>query len=318
MAEETVIEGQIVESHTDGRTNEIIPAGASRDIASEGEQISIDLVRMDQVGMLQLDDKAKTVLEEKLDPLDVLIRPDGNVYVPWPYYAGRLNRAFGILQWGLIPQGSPGLRPIGKYGQILVAWGHWLIVRGTPIGFAIGETTYNPTNPMMSYADACEGAKSSSLARNCKLLGMTLELWDAEWVANWKRQYAEQYTDDKGNLKWRKKRASSQPQTPKSNTATVVTKPTTTPAPVVPEPVPEQPKAEEQHPENVNMLQAKARWIEAAINKHLIATSSDATGIRRLIALLGDTYSTIDDSNASDRMPKGLEIINNWQVGNKA
>lgn len=190
------IEGEIV----DERTGEQIPRGA---LALTSHQTTkVDLAN---VGKLKLTPEAEASLSEKLDPLDVKIRPDGMVYLTWTYYAGRLNKAFGRLQWGLLPQGAPMVKKIGDYGDELVVWGFWLAIQGVPIGFSYGETTYKPSNATMTYGDACEGAKSIALARNCKQLGVALEMWDADWVANWKREYAEQYTNDRNRLVWRKK-----------------------------------------------------------------------------------------------------------------
>ena len=185
----------------DQRTGEIIPRGVSKEVA---ELSFIVAPSFESVGTLELDDNAQAVLSEPMNMTDIKIRPDGNVYLAWTWYASRLNRAFGIARWGLIPHGMPMSKPHGAYGDMLIAWGHWLIVNGKPIGFAIGETTYKPNNAMMSYADACEGAKSNSLARNCKLLGMSLDLWDSEFCEEWKSLYAEKYQDS-GKTKWRKK-----------------------------------------------------------------------------------------------------------------
>jgi hypothetical protein len=203
------VQGEVI---TDERTGEEIPKGAGL-IVSSNQNTQIEISK---VGTLQLTPQAEQVLGEKLDPKDVKIRPDGLVYLPWTYYANKLNQAFGRLQWGLLPQGAPQLKPQGEYGDVLVVWGHWLAVKGVPIGFAYGETTYKPTNATMSYGDACEGAKSSALARNCKQLGIALELWDADWIVNWKREYAEQYTNDKNRKVWRKK-GSPKAQAPKSD-----------------------------------------------------------------------------------------------------
>jgi hypothetical protein len=192
----------------DQRTGEIIPKGITNEVA---ELSFVAAPSFESVGTLELDDNAQKVLSEPMNMADIKIRPDGNVYLSWTWYASRLNRAFGIARWGLIPQGMPMSKPHGTYGDILIVWGHWLVVNGKPIGFAIGETTYKPNNAMMSYADACEGAKSNSLARNCKLLGMSLDLWDSEFCMEWKNLHAETY-QDQGKTKWRKKTVMKSPQ----------------------------------------------------------------------------------------------------------
>lgn len=196
----------------DERTGEIIPKGASSAIATVNYTIDFS-----KIGTIELDERAAAVLDEPLDPEEVQIRPDGLVYLPWTFYAKRLNRAFGRLSWGLVPNGLPMSKDVG-YDNVLVAWGFWLVVRGTPISYAIGETTYQATNQTMSYGDACEGAKSSSLARNCKVLGIALELWDARWVEEWRRKHAETYVDKKGKTRWRKKVGQEQGEAPNPQT----------------------------------------------------------------------------------------------------
>lgn len=193
--ESAIVQAEIV----DERTGEVIPRGAPAPVAKAMYTFDVS-----KIGTLELDAKAESVLDEPLDDNDVQIRPDGLVYLPWTFYARRLNRAFGRLAWGVIPNGAPMSKDVG-YDNILVAWGFWLIVRGTPIGYAIGETTYRSTNQTMSYGDACEGAKSSALARNCKSLGIALDLWDKDWIERWKAKYAETYKGKNDKTLWRKK-----------------------------------------------------------------------------------------------------------------
>jgi hypothetical protein len=184
----------------DERTQEEIPAGVSAEVVKE------DFVSPNygDMGALEIDDTAQKVLAEPLDEKEIRIRPDGMIYVSWTWYANRLNRAFGVAKWGLMPKGDPKSLPL-KNGDVLVVWPHWLVVKQKPIGYSLGEMTYKPNNFMMSYADACEGAKSNALARNCKFLGMTLELWDMDFVEKWRNEHAEQYQYN-GKMLWRMKK----------------------------------------------------------------------------------------------------------------
>lgn len=195
---EVTYEAEIV----DERTGEEIPTGIQK-VQSNTLATNLDLTK---VGTTVLDEKAEAVLSEPLDPAQVQIRPDGLVYLPWTWYADRLNRAFGRLGWGLVPQSGPMTKEMGD--MTLVIWGHWLVVRGVPVGFEMGETAYRPSNHTMSYGDAAAGAKSNALARNCKMLGMSLELWNQEWIGEWKKKYAERVKNPNGNRPeyiWRKK-----------------------------------------------------------------------------------------------------------------
>ena len=196
-----IVQAEIV----DERTGEAIPKGAPAPIAKAMYTFDVG-----KIGTLELDKQASDVLDEPLDDADVQIRPDGLVYLSWAYYAKKLNRAFGRLQWGIIPSGNPQSRDTGN-NNVLVVWSFWLVVKGVPIAFSIGETSYRTNNATMSYADACEGAKSSALARNCKQLGISLELWDKEWIEGWKKKYAETYENNNGKKLWRKKGSKPKP-----------------------------------------------------------------------------------------------------------
>lgn len=231
---EEVTQGEVVE---DARTGEIIPKGSPPELRPG----ILAQININQVGTLDVSPEELASIQEPLDPKDVQIRPDGLVYLPWTWYNKRLNKAFGILKWGLIPQGSPQIKEMGN--STLIVWLHWLVVKGVPISMAGGETSYQPSNYTMSYGDAMEGARSNSLARNCKNLGMAIELWDQQWVSEWKKEYAETYPNPNPNAKqknlWRKKgskspeksetRATSpSPATPAPQNSTQQEKPTET------------------------------------------------------------------------------------------
>jgi hypothetical protein len=221
MSDQEEVKGEIV----DERTGEEIPKGANSIMLASNQNTHVEIAK---VGTLELAPQAEEVLNEKLNPADVKIRPDGLVYLPWTHYANILNKAFGRLQWGMLPQGAPHVKPQGDYGDVLVIWGFWLAVKGVPVGFAYGETTYKPSNGTMSYGDACEGAKSIALARNCKQLGVALELWDSDWISEWKKEHAETYPNPNQNAKqkflWRKKgqkqaaKSDPKPTMPKNQT----------------------------------------------------------------------------------------------------
>lgn len=186
----------------DERTGEIIPKGSPPTLPAR-DLVALQ-VNANSIGTLELSEETERILDEKLDPKEVKIRPDGLVYLPWTWYAQKLNSAFGRLKWGMIPQGAPQSKETGN-NSVLVIWGNWLVIKGIPVGFAFGETSYRTDNSTMSYADAIEGAKSISLARNCKVLGIALELWDADWTATWKKEFAETYEGRNGKTLWRKR-----------------------------------------------------------------------------------------------------------------
>ena len=266
------------------RTGEEIPHGANTEIATTGA--NLEMVKLESIGTLAVPENAVAVLAEPLNPEDVRIRPnDGIVYLPWTYYADRLNRAFGKFAWGLIPAGMPMSQPNGPK-QVLVVWGHWLVVQGHPIGFAIGECNYVPSNAKMTYADACEGAKSNALARNCKLLGMTLELWDHDWGESWKHKYAVQ-----NGSNWVKKSSLPPPAAKKETTKAL-------------EPA-------------LVLSGVKREWMAAAIKKGMMLNEHDHIGGAILATLLGDLYTGLTMENAANNRGEGIKRIDAWVAPEK-
>jgi hypothetical protein len=139
---------------------------------------------------------------------------------------------------------------------------------------------------MMTYADACEGAKSNSLARNCKLLGMTLELWDKEWADNWKRDHATKVGGD-----WVKKSAVHAPATQAQAT------PKKSDDPLA--------------PENV-IANVRKEWKSAAIKKGILKDPNDAEGMAILKNLLGDLSTGLTVENAANNRGEGIKLIEEY------
>lgn len=159
-------------------------------------------------GTLEINDKQKGILFSPPNEEDIEIRPDGMIYLPWMEYERRLNDAFGT-SWVLIPQGMP------KKNGNFILWGFYLLIKGIYCGFAIGEQQYHPNNPIMTWGDACEGAKSNALMRLCKNMGITIELWKPSFIRDWISKNAVKYEgkDKYGNNKifWKKKNDITEP-----------------------------------------------------------------------------------------------------------
>ncbi len=136
-------------------------------------------------GTIELTKEQEEILYAPVVDEQVEIRPDGLIYLPWMEYVTRLRNAFG-MSWTLIPYGPP--KKLGNF----IHWGFWLIIRGKPYGFAVGEQQYFE-NGRMTYGDALEGCKSNCLMRLCKGLGISLELWQPEFRRKWLPKYAETY-----------------------------------------------------------------------------------------------------------------------------
>lgn len=130
------------------------------------------------------DEKAIAVLKEPVDPRLVEVKPDGIVYLPWTWYADRLNRAFGQGAWTIVPRDKAQIM-----GSHVIYFGA-LYVQKRFIREAAGECEYRANNPNMSYAACFEGAFSDCIVRCCKILGIGKELWDPTWREAWLAEWA--------------------------------------------------------------------------------------------------------------------------------
>lgn len=138
--------------------------------------------------------EAEAILMAPVDHSEVLIRPDGIVYLPAMWYRKRLLKAFGPGGWAIAPRGE------AKLLDNLIVYPGALFIQGRFIDEATGECGYQPNNRTMSYADALEGARSALLTRVCKNIGVAMELWDKEWVAEWQKANAHQEQGSKGKI----------------------------------------------------------------------------------------------------------------------
>lgn len=140
-------------------------------------------------------------LSERIDDRIVDIRPDGLIFVSHPHYRDRLDAAFGVGGWALVPLAAPRVQDnrVLYYG--------FLKARGQYIGDAVGGSQYYPNNPQGNYDNSVEAAKSDCLVRACKALPMFRECWDKEYADYWKATYAEEGVtrQSQGKKVWKKK-----------------------------------------------------------------------------------------------------------------
>lgn len=175
-----------------------------------------------------LPDKAKALVEPFEDEAyDIL--PTGEVYVSQVHYRRRLNAVFGPGAWALVPRG-----PFSMNGNTITREYALVGPGGRFISEAIGEAEYQPTNDRMTYASACEAAKSNALTRCCKDLGIASECWDkrfaerfkaekcgAFWRRNskgkpqWRRLDAQPFFDENGRADEKREHASTAPAKPR-------------------------------------------------------------------------------------------------------
>lgn len=154
------------------------------------------------IAQVPIKPEQQAALEAPIDPESLDILPTGEVYMCQVHYRRKLNKVFGIGQWGLLPRGGYS----EQNGTLMREYA--LIVNGCFVADAIGEADYHPNNDRMSYATAAEALKSNALTRLCKDLGIASECWDKHFTAPWIEKYAIQvWRKNKPKPEWRRKDA---------------------------------------------------------------------------------------------------------------
>ena len=149
------------------------------------------------VGTLVLTDAQIAALRRPVLDTEVEWRPltdGGPLAIPYLSHNGyrdRLDAAFGLGGWGMVPVGMP------KEKDEIVYVPFALVVGGVPRVYAWGEQRYFETNregkrSQMTYGDALEGAKSSAITRCGKELGIARELWDRRYLRALKARLVDQ------------------------------------------------------------------------------------------------------------------------------
>ncbi|OTB03701.1 hypothetical protein M426DRAFT_321629 [Hypoxylon sp. CI-4A] len=123
------------------------------------------------------------ILQARLDPDDIEVKPDGIIYLPEIKYRRILNAAFGPGGWGLAPRGQLTVH------EKLVTREYALVVHGRFVAQARGEQQYFSEEGIST---AAEGCKSNALMRCCKDLGIASELWDPRFIRKFMKEYAVQ------------------------------------------------------------------------------------------------------------------------------
>lgn len=144
-------------------------------------------------GMTELTPDQCKALMEPFDNEAYEIKPTktGEVYVAQTHVRHRLNAVLGPGRWTIVPV------PTGKGNSVyfkegdppsLVCLRARLYIHGNFISEAVGEQAL--ANDRMTYATACEAAKSDALTRCAKDLSIGWECWNKRWIENWKKENA--------------------------------------------------------------------------------------------------------------------------------
>mgnify|MGYP003745139539 CR=1 FL=1 len=139
------------------------------------------------------------------------IRPDGFIYIPQALIKRRLNEVIGVGQWALVKV-HDRYEQI-KEGRYRMYFDGALMIRGKFASRSVGEAVYNQSNDNQSWASALEAAKSDTIVRCCKDLGIASEVHQPAFVRRWQKANAIKVfvkkTDFKGveksEIAWRRK-----------------------------------------------------------------------------------------------------------------
>jgi hypothetical protein len=143
------------------------------------------------------------------DQYDMKPTETGEVFVGQVHVRHRLNSVIGPLQWALVPvpnlEGHVFFKDGSGDRESILMRGR-LYIRDHFVSEAIGEQAM--ASGRMTYASACEGAKSDTLTRCAKDLSIGWECWDKRWCDRWRAQFAVRVmVKKKGDTKtlWRRK-----------------------------------------------------------------------------------------------------------------
>jgi hypothetical protein len=174
------------------------------------EEKQLGAVPYHKVSEIELSPAQIEKLLAPIDDNDVEIRPDGILYFPEIKYRKTLNRSIGPGKWALVPRNISIMENNSDRNMSIIAYNGDMFVNGCYASNATGEQKYYPENSQMSYATACEGAKSDCMVRCCKDLGIASELWDPVFIERWKKEKAVQVWCENAETKkkkplWRRK-----------------------------------------------------------------------------------------------------------------
>lgn len=137
---------------------------------------------------LELTAEEQEKLMAAFDDQEYEIRPDGHIYIPQALIKERLNKVIGVGQWALVKI-MDRFEQI-KEGQYRMFFDGALMIRGKFASRSVGESTYYQSNANQSWASALEAAKSDTIVRCCKDLGIADEIYKPAFVRKWQKAYA--------------------------------------------------------------------------------------------------------------------------------
>ncbi len=139
-----------------------------------------------EASMIEYTDAEKKILFAPVEIKDIKIRPDGQIYCEWAFYADRLDAAFGQGEWSLSP--APWQPKLFVQGNITyreyVLW-----IRGQFVANAVGH--HEEQRRTANFGDAAEASYANALVRCCKRIGIARDLWKKDKIEEFKKLLSE-------------------------------------------------------------------------------------------------------------------------------
>jgi hypothetical protein len=216
------------------------------------------------IGSLGLTEEQQRILARPFDDAQVDVLPTGELYINHMLIRSRLNEAFGIGNWALIPI----KRRVDQKDQRIYVEAI-LLVHGKVAGDATGAAPYFPGNERQDYTDAVETALASCLRRiAAKHLGCGMQVWDPAYCSAWIKKHAEQYFDRRSNRRfWRKKGTSIRVAESGRIEIEGEEEPSAPPGPSGPAPVSDSPPQDSKSQKDDAITDAQIKGISARLSK---------------------------------------------------
>lgn len=137
----------------------------------------VPMIAVQHVGVMKLEKSQIEALRRPLAANEIEWKPakkDGPATIPYVAHTAardRLDEAFGLGGWGMVPV----TQPKEKDGEVLVYYA--MVIGGLPRFYAWGQQEIRD-NQHMTWGDCLEATKSNAIVRCGKDLGIGRELWN--------------------------------------------------------------------------------------------------------------------------------------------
>lgn len=158
------------------------PAELIKEESVEMSQVQARTIsKFAEASIIEYTDHERNILFAPIDANEIKVRPDGQVYLEWAWYAERMDAAFGQGQWSLSPAPwNPRL-----YRENNITYREYVLwIRGQFAANAVGH--HEEQRKTTNFGDAAEATYANALVRCCKRIGMARDLWKKDKIEEFK------------------------------------------------------------------------------------------------------------------------------------